>query len=103
MDENGDLLKEGGTMYRRKLAQTMRTLAAEGAAAFYNGSMAATIVAEIAERGKNQYCFLGRGGGWGGGGGGGRLTTPPNRNQSLGGIVPNICILSSHQILFVHF
>eukprot|EP00057_Strongylocentrotus_purpuratus_P006077 XP_011660551.1 PREDICTED: gamma-glutamyltranspeptidase 1 [Strongylocentrotus purpuratus] len=55
LDENGDLLKEGGTMYRRKLAQTMRTLAAEGAAAFYNGSMAATIVAEIAESGKNQW------------------------------------------------
>lgn len=51
LDENGDLLKEGGTMYRRKLAQTMRTLATEGAAAFYTGSMAATIVAEIAERG----------------------------------------------------
>ncbi|XP_041455937.1 glutathione hydrolase 1 proenzyme-like isoform X1 [Lytechinus variegatus] len=51
LDENGNILKENGTMYRRKLAQTMRTLAAEGAVAFYNGSLSVTIATEIEERG----------------------------------------------------
>ncbi|XP_041455936.1 glutathione hydrolase 1 proenzyme-like [Lytechinus variegatus] len=51
LDDDGSILQENDIMYRRKLAQTLRTVADEGAQAFYNGPLAADIAEEIQENG----------------------------------------------------
>nr|XP_054765758.1 glutathione hydrolase 1 proenzyme-like [Lytechinus pictus] len=51
LDEDLSILQAGDTMYRRKLAETMRVVAEEGAQAFYHGPLAAKIAAEIQEVG----------------------------------------------------
>ncbi|XP_071501290.1 glutathione hydrolase 1 proenzyme-like [Diadema antillarum] len=50
-DSNGRLLTAGDTMYRRKLANTLRQIAVNGASEFYNGSIAESIAAEVQNRG----------------------------------------------------
>ncbi|MEO1292237.1 MAG: gamma-glutamyltransferase, partial [Pseudomonadota bacterium] len=47
-DENGMPLRAGATMANPALAETLRAVAAEGAEAFYTGSVAEAIVAAVA-------------------------------------------------------
>nr|KAG5685730.1 hypothetical protein BaRGS_015052 [Batillaria attramentaria] len=46
-DENREVKPAGSVIYRLKLGQTLKTIAAEGADAFYNGSLTDHIVADI--------------------------------------------------------
>jgi len=48
---DGAPLAEGDTLVQRDLAETLRTIARDGAAGFYAGTVAARIVAEIARHG----------------------------------------------------
>ncbi|XP_071503260.1 glutathione hydrolase 1 proenzyme-like [Diadema antillarum] len=50
-DGNGNLLAAGDTLYQRKLGNTLRKIADNGASEFYNGSIAETIAAEVQNRG----------------------------------------------------
>lgn len=47
----GYFLKEGETMKLSKLAQTLRTIADEGAETFHSGSLADDIVADVQDAG----------------------------------------------------
>ncbi|KAH3882875.1 hypothetical protein DPMN_006821 [Dreissena polymorpha] len=51
-NQTGKTYKEGETMKLPKLAQTLQVIADEGPEAFYNGSLADDIVADIQEAGK---------------------------------------------------
>ena len=43
-DENGNLLKQGGTLYMKDLANTLKTIVKKGADSFYTGKIAQDIV-----------------------------------------------------------
>jgi gamma-glutamyltranspeptidase len=49
--ETGEVKKEGSIIRMPTLAKTLRRLAVEGGASFYNGSIAKDIVADINEKG----------------------------------------------------
>lgn len=49
--KNNDVLKENETIKFPKLAQTYRKIAEEGADAFYNGTLAQNLVADIQSAG----------------------------------------------------
>ncbi|XP_072163900.1 glutathione hydrolase 1 proenzyme-like [Diadema setosum] len=49
-DGNGNLLRAGDTLYQRKLGNTLRKIADNGASEFYNGSIAENIAAELQNR-----------------------------------------------------
>lgn len=50
-----DILKEGETITFPKLAETYRTLAAQGAKAFYEGPLAQKLVADIQAAGTTLF------------------------------------------------
>lgn len=49
--DTGEIYKVGEIMKRPKLAKTLEIIAEEGADAFYSGSLAANVTADIAEAG----------------------------------------------------
>ena len=49
MNDDGSLKKAGDTIRRPQLANTLRIIATEGAATFYNGSLAENITADLEE------------------------------------------------------
>ena len=61
--KTGELYKRGEIMKHPALAKTLEIIAHEGPDAFYTGSLAADIVADIQEAGnviKNEYCHASR-------------------------------------------
>lgn len=50
-----DILKEGETIKFPKLAETYRKVAEGGAGAFYNGSLAQNLVADIQAAGTRRF------------------------------------------------
>ena len=49
MNDDGSLKKEGELIRRPQLANTFKKIASEGAATFYNGSLAKDIIADLEE------------------------------------------------------
>lgn len=50
-DKNGNLLKTGDIVKFQKLADTLETIAEEGAGAFYHGTIAKDLIRDIQEAG----------------------------------------------------
>lgn len=57
---NGDVLKENEILKFPKLAQTYRTIAEEGADAFYLGEVARNLVADIQSAGNDKRVLVRR-------------------------------------------
>lgn len=58
LKEDGKLYKDGDVMRRPKLADTLQTIADEGVEAFYSGSLADNIIADIKDYGKSAITMV---------------------------------------------
>lgn len=52
-DEDGNLLKSGDVVRFHKLADTLETIARDGADAFYQGGIAEDLIRDVREAGKD--------------------------------------------------
>lgn len=58
LKEDGELYEDGDLMTRPKLADTLQTIADEGVEAFYSGSLADNIIADIKDYGKSAIIMV---------------------------------------------